>query len=51
MGKAGTSLFVPFMKSLRAIWDSEAVVPFLSPVNVVMGIVGPGGVMLTHKSS
>ena len=46
MGYADASLLVPFLKLLRAGWDSEVKVPFIYPDKEVMGVVGPGGAWL-----
>ena len=43
MEKDDASLFIPFLTLLMAIWDSVDEVPFVWPVNVVVGVVGPGG--------
>ena len=40
MGYADASLLVPFLKLLRAAWNSEVMVPFIYPDTVAMGVVG-----------
>ena len=38
--KADVSLFVPLLKLLRAVCDSEVALDLVCPVNVVMGVCG-----------
>ena len=42
MEYADASLLVPFLKLLRAAWDSEVTVRFVYPNKGVMGVVDPG---------
>ena len=40
MGYADASLFVPYLKLVRAVCDSEVPLELACPVNVVMGVCG-----------
>ena len=42
------SLFVPLLKLLRAVCDSEVALDLVCPVNVVMGVCGSIGDVLTY---
>ena len=41
-------LFVPLLKLLRAVCDSEVALDLVCPVNVVMGVCGSIGDVLTY---
>ena len=43
MGLANASLFVPLLKLLRAVGESESAGSLICQVNVVMGVYGSSG--------